>query len=76
MRNPTMTFGDMANCFNDIIPERKCKCYDLPSWSVERKPTKEELKENNNIYLVIEDQVFYYKPFIMTDIDGNEIGRF
>jgi len=77
MKRPTMTFGDMANDFKDTFPERKCKHYDFPSWSVEREPTKEEKKENPNAFMYVENQVFFYRPFVMTDMDtGKEVARF
>ncbi|KKL27709.1 hypothetical protein LCGC14_2382450 [marine sediment metagenome] len=69
-----MTFGDMAMCFTDDIPKREC-AYDFPSWSVERMPTKEEKKNNPNVICFIEQQVFFYRPFIVSDIDGNEVTR-
>ena len=75
MKRPTMTFGDMANDFKDTFPERKCS-YDFTCFSVEREPTKEEKKENPNVWMMVENQMFFYRPFVMTDMDtGKEVAR-
>jgi len=75
MKNPTMTFGDMANDFKDTFPERKC-FYDFTCFSVEREPTEEEKKENPNIWMCVENQVFFYRPCRVIDLEsGKEIMR-
>jgi len=68
MKNPTMTFGDMANCFETVIPERKCEIEPFLCLSVERYPTEEEKKDNPNVWMMVENQMFFYKPFKFEDI--------
>ena len=68
MKNPTMTFGDLANCFNDIIPERKCEIEAFLCLSSWRRPTKEEQKESPNTCLIGENQMFFYRPFKIEDL--------
>ncbi len=63
MKNPTMTFGDMANCFETVIPERKCEIEPFLCLSVERYPTEEEKKSNPNVWMMVENQMFFYRPF-------------
>lgn len=63
MRNPTFTFGDMANDFNTVIPERKCEIEPFFCLSVERYPTEEEKKANPNVWMMVENQMFFYRPF-------------
>jgi len=62
MKFPTFTFGDMANCFEDVIEPRDCH-YNFLCLSVQRKPTVEEKKKEPNVLLFIENQMFFYRPF-------------
>jgi len=68
----TNTFADY---FVEPHPERECY-YNFPNWSVERYPTEEEKKEDPNVYLIIENQVFFYRPFVMVDAETGERRRF
>ena len=63
MKHPTMTFGDMAMCFTDDIPPRKCEIEPFLCLSVERYPTPAEKKKSPNTWLIIEKEVFLYRPF-------------
>ncbi len=64
--NHTNTFADLL-----IDPHSPREChYDFTSLSVWRKPTEEELKEDPNIIQISENQLFFYRPFAMTDEEG------
>jgi hypothetical protein len=69
MRNPTFTFGDLANNFIDMIPERKCEIEPFLHLSVERYPTTEEKKENPNVWMIVENDMFFYRPFRIETIE-------
>jgi len=68
--NPTNTFGDILL---PTHPERKC-FYDFTCWSVERYPTEKERKEEPNVSMIIENEVFFYRPFHIT-IHNMETGE-
>jgi len=66
-----MTFADYLI---PTHPERKCH-YNFPSWSVWRYPTKEERKKDSNIFLTTENQLFFYRPFYISDMNTDNIIR-
>ena len=74
MKDATMTFADLTL---PAHPERKC-FYNFTCWSAWRLPTKEELakdtEERSTIY-ILEQQLFYYKPFTMKNMSGEIVGR-